>query len=91
MVNCVGRFDDLRNYQNERSVWLSQLREQIEEPWQAWEQQQMMAASDSQSPGQQQLPQQSNHHGISVMPELMQQYQQMSLDQMKEGLRQRWG
>jgi hypothetical protein len=88
-------FDDLKSYQNERSVWLSQLRELIEEPWQAWEQQQMMAAASGsglEGPGQQQqkLPQQRNQHGISVMPELMQQYQQMNLDQMKEGLRERY-
>lgn len=30
-------YDDLRHYQNERSFYLQQVRNQIEEPWQAWE------------------------------------------------------
>ena len=31
------RYDDLRNYSNERSIYLAQLRNSIEEPWQQWE------------------------------------------------------
>lgn len=35
---CVYyRYDDLRNYNNERSMYLAQLRHSIEEPWQQWE------------------------------------------------------
>lgn len=30
-------YDDLRNYSNERSIYLAQLRNSIEEPWQQWE------------------------------------------------------
>ena len=33
----LHRFDDLRNYSNERSLYLAQLRHSIEEPWQQWE------------------------------------------------------
>ena len=31
------RYDDLKNYSNERSLYLAQLRDSIEGPWQAWE------------------------------------------------------
>lgn len=31
------RYDDLRNYSNERSLVLAQLRDSIERPWQKWE------------------------------------------------------
>ena len=31
------RYDDLRNYSNDRSVVLAELRDVIEQPWQAWE------------------------------------------------------
>ncbi len=31
------RYDDLRNYSNERSIYLAKLRDTIEEPWQKWE------------------------------------------------------
>ena len=34
---CDSRYDDLRNYNNERSLYLAQLRNSIEEPWQQWE------------------------------------------------------
>lgn len=37
MVALVHRYDDLRNYSNERSVYLAQLRDSIEAPWQQWE------------------------------------------------------
>ncbi|KAK9830964.1 hypothetical protein WJX81_003304 [Elliptochloris bilobata] len=30
-------YDDLKNYSNERSLYLAQLRDSIEGPWQAWE------------------------------------------------------
>lgn len=30
-------YDDLQNYKNERSNYLRKIRDQIEEPWQAWE------------------------------------------------------
>lgn len=30
-------FDDLRNYDNERSLWLAKIRDSIERPWQQWE------------------------------------------------------
>ena len=37
-VVCLHcRYDDLRNYSNERSIYLAQLRNSIEEPWQQWE------------------------------------------------------
>lgn len=35
--DLVHRYDDLRNYSNERSLYLAQLRHSIEEPWQQWE------------------------------------------------------
>ena len=31
------RYDDLRNYSNERSIYLAKLRDTIEKPWQQWE------------------------------------------------------
>ena len=31
------RYDDLKNYSNERSLYLAQLRDSIEGPWQGWE------------------------------------------------------
>ena len=31
------RYDDLRNYSNERSIYLAKLRDTIEGPWQKWE------------------------------------------------------
>lgn len=34
-------YDDLQNYKNERSTYLRKIRDQIEEPWQAWELSQM--------------------------------------------------
>ena len=37
MVGLLRRYDDLRNYSNERSLYLAQLRDSIEEPWQQWE------------------------------------------------------
>ena len=36
-VGLLHRYDDLRNYSNERSVYLAQLRDSIEAPWQEWE------------------------------------------------------
>lgn len=33
----LHRYDDLRNYSNERSLYLAQLRHSIEKPWQQWE------------------------------------------------------
>lgn len=33
----LHRYDNLRNYSNERSLYLAQLRDSIEEPWQQWE------------------------------------------------------
>lgn len=33
----LHRYDDLRNYNNERSIYLAQLRHSIEQPWQQWE------------------------------------------------------
>lgn len=32
-----NRYDDLRNYSNDRSLVLAQVRDSIEEPWQEWE------------------------------------------------------
>ncbi len=37
LMRPFGRYDDLRNYSNERSVVLAEVREAIEQPWQAWE------------------------------------------------------
>ena len=39
------RYDDLRNYTNERSIWLANLRDRIEEQWQAWELEQLDGAA----------------------------------------------
>lgn len=36
-LDLLHRYDDLRNYSNERSLYLAQLRHSIEEPWQKWE------------------------------------------------------
>ena len=38
-------YDDLRNYTNERSIWLANLRDRIEEQWQAWELEQLDQAA----------------------------------------------
>jgi hypothetical protein len=47
------RFDDLENYSNDRSIYLAQLRDRIEEPWQAWELSHMPVAEYKQlSPAQ---------------------------------------
>lgn len=37
MIPWRLRYDDLKNYSNERSLYLAQLRDSIEGPWQAWE------------------------------------------------------
>ncbi len=37
MCSCAGRYDDLSNYSNERSIYLAELREMIEEAWHMWE------------------------------------------------------
>ena len=37
VLGLLHRYDDLRNYNNERSLYLAQLRDSIEEPWQQWE------------------------------------------------------
>lgn len=53
MIGDVCRFDDLKNYSNDRSLYLAQLRDSIEEPWQAWELSHMPAAEYKQlSPDQ---------------------------------------
>ena len=36
----MHRYDDLKNYRNERSLLLAQIREDIEEAWYQWELQQ---------------------------------------------------
>ena len=47
------RFDDLENYSNDRSIYLAQLRDRIEEPWQVWELSHMPVAEYKQlSPAQ---------------------------------------
>jgi hypothetical protein len=47
------RFDDIENYSNDRSIYLAQLRDRIEEPWQAWELSHMPVAEYKQlSPAQ---------------------------------------
>lgn len=42
-------YDDLKNYSNDRSMFLSGLREHIEEPWQHWEMSQLPGPGDYQS------------------------------------------
>ena len=37
LLGVWSRYDDLKNYSNERSIYLAQLRDSIEGPWQAWE------------------------------------------------------
>lgn len=73
-------------------MWLSQLRDMIEEPWQAWEQKQMVEAAaagkESDAGTQSQQPGSSKQDG-GVLPELAEQYQRMSVEEMKEGLKQR--
>ena len=50
MVNRSGhhicRYDDLSNYSNERSIFLANLRDAIETPWQAWELEQLPVRRD---------------------------------------------
>lgn len=75
------RFDDLHNYVNERSAWLAQLRDRIEEPWQAWEQQQMAAAAA--------LEKAEEGGSGGAADTGVAAYQNMSLEEMKEGLRDR--
>lgn len=41
-----GRYDELTNYTNERSLWLAKLRDTIEGPWQEWEMGQLLASPD---------------------------------------------
>ncbi|BDA45408.1 hypothetical protein COCOBI_07-1950 [Coccomyxa sp. Obi] len=46
-------YDDLRNYSNERSIYLAKLRNMIEEPWQKWELEQVDPTINSElSPSQ---------------------------------------
>eukprot|EP00775_Hariotina_reticulata_P005862 gene5862-6103_t len=49
MINRLNHFwyDRLTNYTNERSLWLSSLRDKIEGPWQDWEDQQLLAAQEA--------------------------------------------
>ncbi len=48
-VCCISanRYDDLRNYSNERSIYLAKLRDMIEGPWQKWELEQVDPAINS--------------------------------------------
>jgi hypothetical protein len=75
------RYDHLRNYENERSIWLANLREIIEGPWQAWEQQQMAAAAAAEG--------EAAGEGAPASPVGVDAYQAMSTDQMKEELKKR--
>jgi hypothetical protein len=79
IVTC--RYDDLCNYENERSTWLATLRETIEGPWQAWEQQQMAAAAAAEAEA-------ADKDG-PTSPVGVDTYQAMSTDQMKEELKKR--
>lgn len=40
----LGRYDSLSHYENERSAWLAAVRDDIERPWQAWEEGQLVGA-----------------------------------------------
>lgn len=42
----LRRYDDLKNYSNDRSIFLANLRDAIEAPWQAWELQQLPVRRD---------------------------------------------
>lgn len=39
--SVLSRYDELRNYSNDRSIFLATLRDTIEAPWQSWELQQL--------------------------------------------------
>ena len=45
-LHHLCRYDDLSNYSNERSVFLTNLRDAIETPWQAWELEQLPVRRD---------------------------------------------
>ena len=45
-LHYLCRYDDLSNYSNERSVFLANLRDAIETPWQAWELEQLPVRRD---------------------------------------------
>lgn len=81
--HCNCRYDDLRNYENERSTWLATLRERIEAPWQAWEQQQMAEAAAAEAAAAAGEGQPSAFVGAAA-------YQALSSEQMKEELQKRW-
>jgi hypothetical protein len=71
----------LRNYENERSIWLANLRDRIEAPWQAWEQQQMAAGAAAEAEAAAE-GQPSAFVGAAA-------YKALSTDQMKEELKKR--
>ena len=53
MLYHYYRYDDLRNYSNERSIYLAKLRNMIEVPWQKWELEQVDPTINSElSPSQ---------------------------------------
>jgi hypothetical protein len=82
-LNLSCRYDDLRNYDNERSIWLARLRERIERPWQAWEAQQMAAAAAEEA---------AAAEGGEGQPRAFvgaEAYQALSTEQMKEELKKR--
>ncbi|WIA10760.1 hypothetical protein OEZ85_010929 [Tetradesmus obliquus] len=84
-INRLNHFwyDDLRNYENERSTWLATLRERIEAPWQAWEQQQMAEAAAAEAAAAAGEGQPSAFVGAAA-------YQALSSEQMKEELQKRY-
>jgi hypothetical protein len=43
---AANRYDDLRNYSNERIIYLAKLRDTIEAAWQGWELEQVQPAID---------------------------------------------
>eukprot|EP00882_Tetradesmus_deserticola_P000240 GHRQ01000267.1.p1 GENE.GHRQ01000267.1~~GHRQ01000267.1.p1 ORF type:complete len:688 (+),score=265.24 GHRQ01000267.1:2028-4091(+) len=83
-INRLNHFwyDDLRSYENERSIWLASLRDTIEAPWQAWEQQQMEAAAAAEA--------ESADEGAPSSLVGLEAYRAMSPEQMKEELKKRY-
>ncbi|EIE20159.1 hypothetical protein COCSUDRAFT_57886 [Coccomyxa subellipsoidea C-169] len=63
-------YDDLRNYSNERSIYLAKLRDTIEEPWQKWELNHVDPAINSQLTPSQVQDQLRERAAYDVDPEL---------------------
>lgn len=80
-------FDDLENYSNDRSIYLAQLRDRIEEPWQAWELSHMPVAEYKQLSPEQIKQRLQEGYKVDVDPPLSDGARYMREDMSLQGYR----